>query len=238
MKRIKKKQANPKKKAHDKASSKRQDPSAEEMKDLIRASIPFETPFIIPAELAPADLRVYVNEALARAQKTVEVAVLNLANLLTQPLTPLEYARVRDYAKTAKENIIDPLEDRARQFVVDVLLSKGKKILKDGTIAGREPLQIEEAGYVVRMRPYRNTFDDKKYEPMMREKGLDPELGASKLIIFKPSAQKINALVEKGVLTAEEREAMRHKLTWTVERPRTLEEMQKALEAGSDEGAD
>lgn len=204
------------------AAPKRVTEDHEQLKAVLRASVPYEQPLLMGADLAPAQLNLYVNEAISRAEKSVEVAVLNLGNALTQKqLSTWETTRIREAAKKLA-GICEKLETHAKNLAVEAIERLG--FLVEGTHAK----QMEQNGYVLRIRPYALTTDPKKYEPMMQAKGIPPERYADATVTYKPNEKKLQQAVAEGVFTQQEYEAMRKDLTWVLERPRSLEEL-KAL---------
>jgi hypothetical protein len=77
------------------------------------------------------------------------------------------------------------------------------------------------------------TTDPAKYVPMMNAKGIPLERYADATVVYKPNEPKLRQAVAEGVLTQEELDAMRKKLTWILERPRSLEEL-RALPKGEE----
>lgn len=215
------------------------DPAIEAMKAALRASVPDETPFVIPAELAPHELAAYVVEATRRANAALACALKNLSNIVAQKHASLpELHSVQRLLADWLEDkgTMSVLEKMTRDIVVGLIDKQGHPVIPEGVkfSAERAPKQVEVNGQIHRVHPWRNTTDPEKLEAFVRSKlpeGWRQETFISRMkevatdeLKWKPREIAIDNLVDRGELTQAERDALRYDLKWSLERPRTLKE--------------
>ncbi len=171
-----------------------------------------DVPGVIVKAAQPPSLAEYKTQVIAQ----MDTALVNMAGLLSNAAqTPLEMALLHDQLK-AYEKDFAALKEMVRVRAIDFVLQKGH------AVPDTKSKEAEVDGQVIRIQPHKTTTDPKKYEGLMRAKGLTLERGADQVITYKPNEHKLDGLVDAGALTKEERESARYEVTWVLKAVRPV----------------
>jgi len=112
------------------------------------------------------------------------------------------------------DKILKNYDKVVKARVQELLLSEGEVV----TDKGSRGMTVN--GWSLFMKPTRTGVDPKKFEAMLRAKGLDPENFMDTSIVYSFNEQKALDAVAKKRITQEELASCKYDLSWTVETPK------------------
>lgn len=120
------------------------------------------------------------------------------------------HSQLEAWSKVA-ENLHDNTKERLTKWVEE----HGKETTEKGSMMARLP-----DGTELGIRPWRTTLDPKKFETMLRAKGLEPSEHMGKKVTYEVDPDLVISAVGKELITPDEVENCKYKLTWVLVKPK------------------
>lgn len=146
--------------------------------------------------------------ALAKREPAIEL-VRGLAQEVAT-LAPAQFGEARDFLKTL-ESAVERLRDMVEERTVQEIRQHGAKVTEKGT------MQLTLGNWDCRAIPNKTGTDPKKLEARLRTKGVHPEDHMRAKITYEIDAEKLKALVERGIMTQEEVNSCAYDLTFRLD---------------------
>lgn len=148
---------------------------------------------------------------LPQTVKVLDVGLRALAELLSGNLTEREASRVLESLKVLEKDV-EALGKAARDHALGHILDKGVEV--PGT-KGTLEVDLNDGTYL-RGTLMKNGLDDKKFEALLRAKGLSPAQWMQADIKYKVDYVKLDALQASGQVTFEEAQTCKPIQTYRV----------------------
>ena len=134
-----------------------------------------------------------------------------LAAALSKPMEPdvlIEmHETILDFEKS-----LESFEKPMRERILHLTLSEGKKVTDKGTY------ELRIGPFVQRVQPSRTGTDPKKFEALLRAKGLNPGDHMTQEVVLKLGPGQAESTLATGVLTQEELDSCKYDMSYTVKR--------------------
>ena len=160
---------------------------------------------IVKKNLVPINLQDSFTAGLTALATLLSNRAITPANLTTA------YEMIRSFAKSLAQ-----MEELAKKLLKNLVLTTGTKV--------ENQILLTVGETVITCRPINTKLDSKKVESMLRAKNLSIDKGMDQEISYKINESKLNELVTRNKITADELEACRHELTYSLQPPKRINE--------------